>query len=269
MKLFLEIVFKNTYKFLVNSSYRTFLKLAFLYGNKSRYSRTKINIMNQDIIVVDPLSFIWQFQEIFVDEIYKFSSSNGSPLIYDCGANIGTSCIFFKKIFPNAHIKAFEADPEIAKVLLSNLQSKNNIQVINKAIWTNNNGVEISLEGADAASIFGNKNRIKVESVRLKDLIEAEEKIDMLKIDIEGAETDVIKDCREILYKVENIFIEFHSFINHTQGLDVILQILTENNFRYFIKQPMDRNIPFVNKTNKTYPEMDLQLNIFAYKIDK
>ncbi len=108
-----------------------------------------------------------------------------------------------------------------------------------------------------------------MDSLRLKDLIDNEEKINMLKIDIEGAEIDVIKDCKESLDKVENIFIEFHSFINKPQELDVILKILSENNFRYFIKQPVDRNIPFIIKTNKNYPEMDLQLNIFAYKIDK
>ena len=172
-------------------------------------------------------------------------------------------------IFPNSKVKAFEADPEIAKVLFLNLKNEKDLQVINKAIWINDYGIEISLEGADAASIYGNKNKVRVNSVRLKDLIEAEEKINMLKIDIEGAETDVIQDCKESLRKVEKIFIEFHSFVNHRQELDVILQILTENDFRYFIKQPVDRNIPFINKINKNYPEMDLQLNIFAYKIDK
>lgn len=269
MKLFLEIAFKNTYKFLTNSNYRTFLKLAFLYGNKPRYSRTNINVLDFRMTLVDPLSFIWQFQEIFVDEIYKFKSLAGSPVIFDCGANVGTSCLYFKKLFPGSKIKAFEADPEIAKVLSSNLGNTQGVEVIGKAVWINNNGIEISLEGADAASIYSNKNKVKVDSVRLRDLIEAEEKIDMLKIDIEGAEIEVIKDCRENLYKVENIFIEFHSFINFKQELDIVLRILAENNFRYFIKQPMDRNIPFINKTNKNYPEMDLQLNIFAYKLDK
>lgn len=269
MRLFLEIVFRGLYKFFTNSNYRVFLKIVFLYGNKPRYSRIRIKFLNYNITLVDSLSFIWQFQEIFVDEIYKFNSRNNSPVIFDCGANVGTSCLYFKRIFPNSVIKAFEADPEIAKVLSSNLRNENDVQVINKAVWINNNGIEISLEGADAASIFGDENKVKVNSVRLKDLIEAEEKVDMLKIDIEGAEINVIKDCREILNKVENIFIEFHSFINHKQELDVILQILTENNFRYFVKQPLDRDIPFINKTNKNNTEMDLQLNIFAYKVDK
>jgi FkbM family methyltransferase len=268
MKLFLEIIFRGMYKFVTNSNYRTFLKLVFLYGNKPRYSGLNINVLNYNIVIVDFLSFIWQFHEIFVDEIYKFNTKKSSPIIFDCGANIGISCLYFKKIFPDAKIKAFEVDPEIAKVLSSNLKKTENVEILNKAVWINNNGIEISLEGADGASVYGNKNKMKVDSVRLKDLIDDEEIIDMLKIDIEGAEIDVIKDCAESLNKVENIFIEYHSFLNQSQELDLIFKILKENNFRYFVKQPADRNIPFINRINKNYPDMDLQLNIFAYKLD-
>ncbi len=266
MKLFSQVVFKELYEFLTNSKYRTFLKLAFLYGDKPRYTKAKLKVLNFEISIVDYLSFIWQFKEIFVDEIYKFNSNTNSPVIFDCGANIGISCLYFKSIFPDSKIKAFEPDPKIAEVLSLNLKNKKDIQVINKAVWVHNKGIEISLEGADAASIYSDKNKVQVGSVRLKDLIDLEKKIDMLKIDIEGAEIEVIKDCRENINKAENVFIEYHSFLNHAQELDLILKILTENKFRYFIKQPADRNIPFINKKNKNYPDMDLQLNIFAYK---
>ena len=124
MKLFLEIVFKDAYRFFTNSNYRTFLKLALIYGNKPRYSRDNLKVINNNITIVDHLSFIWQFEEIFVDEIYKFNSKSSNPLIFDCGANVGTSCLYFKRIFPEARIKAFEPDPEIAKVLSSNLKCK-------------------------------------------------------------------------------------------------------------------------------------------------
>jgi FkbM family methyltransferase len=268
MRLFFKLLFRGFYKFLTNSDQREFMRLVFLYGDKKRYEKTVVKFLNYKFHVADCLSFIWQFKEIFVDEAYKFETKNVEPVIYDCGANIGLSCLYLKNIFPDSRIKAFEADPNIAKILSSNLNDLKKVEVINKAVWINDEGVEISLEGADAASIYGSKNKVKVDSVSLNKLIENEEKIDMLKVDIEGAEVDVIKDCKESLHKVENIFIEYHSFLNYPQDLDSILKILKEKNFRYFIKQPADRNSPLLNRFNKNYPEMDLQLNIFAYKLE-
>lgn len=267
MKLFFKLIFRGFNKFLTNSNQREFMRLVFLYGDKPRYWKEEIKFLAYKFQVPDCLSFIWQFHEIFVEESYKFESETAEPVIYDCGANIGLSCLYFKKIFPKSKIKAFEADPNIAELLSSNIKNIKDIEVINKAIWVNNDGIEISLEGADAASIYGSENKVRVDSISLNKLMEDEERIEMLKIDIEGAESDVIIDCKENLNKVKHIFIEYHSFLNHSQELEFILKILKEKNFRYFIKQPADRDTPLINRTNKNYPEMDLQLNIFAYKI--
>jgi FkbM family methyltransferase len=268
VKLFFKVIFKEIYHLLKNKNQREFLRLVFIYGDKPRYRMERIHFSGYFLDVPDCLSFVWQFKEIFADENYKFISDNQVPIIYDCGSNIGVSCLYFKKIFPAAKITAFEADPKIAQILTQNLKQNHleNINVLPKAVWIHNEGVEISSEGADASTIYSDKNKIKIESVRLKDLIKSEEKIDLLKMDIEGAETDVLRDCKEELSNIKNIFIEFHSFINNKQSLDEILEILEANGFRYFIKPAADRNQPFLNQMNKNFPEMDLQLNIYAYK---
>jgi len=90
----------------------------------------------------------------------------------------------------------------------------------------------------------------------------------MLKIDIEGAEYEVLMDCRDSLLNVKNIFIEYHSFNISDQNLSEILQILQKNKFRYFIKSPNNKDAPLINKKSKFNPAMDLQLNIFGYKIN-
>jgi len=96
--------------------------------------------------------------------------------------------------------------------------------------------------------------------------LESESRIDMLKMDIEGAENDVILDCGNSLKIVSNIFIEYHSYTNSQQKLSKLLTVLEQNNFRYFIRNDSSRNMPLINKTNKSNPAMDLQLNIFGYK---
>jgi FkbM family methyltransferase len=268
MKVFVEHTAHGFYQFFKNSNYRRFILYSLIYGSKKRFVSRSLKFNNYKIFVPDTLSFIWQYKEIFTDENYKFKTNTQNPVIYDCGANIGVSCLYFRRNFPNAKIKAFEADPNIAKILSENLANNNvkNIEVIDKAVWINNDGIEISLEGADGASIYSKVNVTKVPSVRLKDLIEKENKIEMLKMDIEGAEYEVLLDCRNSLSNVENIFIEYHSFANSIQNLSEILSILEKNDFRYFIKPVNDRESPFVNRTNKSNPAMDLQLNICAYK---
>jgi FkbM family methyltransferase len=269
MLLFLKVLFKEIYHLTKGPNQREFLRLLFLYGDKPRYVAKEIKILNYTVLVPDCLSFVWQFKEIFADEYYKFTSDKSSPVIYDCGANIGISCLYFKKLYPTAHVKAFEADPKIAEILSGNLKQNqlSDIEVIPKAVWINNDTIELTSEGADGSSIFSKGEKIKVPSIRLKELLEKEDKIDLLKIDIEGAESEVLIDCRDSLAKIQQIFIEYHSHITGKQSLGTILEILTQNGFRYFIKPEADRNTPFINRKNKNFPEMDLQLDIFGYRL--
>ncbi|MCX6150418.1 MAG: FkbM family methyltransferase [Ignavibacteriales bacterium] len=268
MKLFLQILFKGSYYFLKNKNQREFMRLVFMYGDKPRYAPEKISFLNYTVDVPDCLSFVNQVKEIFADENYKFHSTNSAPVIYDCGANIGISCLYFKQLFPLAKIKAFEADPKITQLLLQNLNQNhiNDVEVIAKAVWINDAGIEFSSEGADGSSVYSTGKKIKIESIKLKDILQSEQKIDLLKMDIEGAEIDVLRDCGDSLANVENIFVEYHSFVNNKQSLDEILQILSANGFRYFIKPEADRKYPFINRFNKNNPEMDLQINIFGYR---
>ena len=179
-----------------------------------------------------------------------------------------SACEEFRKEYPEAKIKAFEADPKIFAVLKENL-SKNGIEkleLFNKAVWINDEGVEFGIEGADGSSVFSKENTVRVESVRLKKLLSEENEIDLLKMDIEGAEANVIPDCANELSKVKNLFLEYHTFVGRKQNLAEVLLILEKSGFRYFIKQEADRKIPFVNRKNKNNPQMDLQLNIYAYR---
>ena len=268
MKLFFQLTLSGIYKFFKNPRQRIFFKLALLYGGKQRYKDGKVKFEKFEFHIPDYQSFIWQYKEIFVEEFYKFPCDTSTPLIYDCGSNVGSSCAYFKRLYPNSKIKAFEADPNLVKYLKQNIEKNDllNIDIIDKAVWIDNNGIELNLEGADGSSIYSSGEKQKIDSIRLKDMLDKETEIDMLKMDIEGAENQVVVDCGESLAKVKNIFIEYHSFIKFPQSLSQILGILEQNNFRYFIRNDAPRNMPFYNKINKGNPSMDLQLNIFGYR---
>lgn len=268
MTLFFKILFKDLYHLLGSRYSREFLRLAFLHGDAPRYKLRNVRFLGYRFQVPDGLSFLWQFKEIFTDEAYKFTTSRAVPVIFDCGANVGTSCLYFKRLYPLSRIRAFEVDPQIAVLLHKNLEENKltGVTIINKAVWIHEQGIEIGLEGADGASVFSQERKVRVPSIPLSRELQAEPYIDMLKIDIEGAETAVLEDCKDHLQHIGHIFIEYHAYHNQPQDLDRILHILTQNNFRYFIRDAQDRRSPFVIHQYRNNNGMDLQLNIFAYR---
>ena len=214
-----------------------------------------------------PYELLHTYNDIFVDEIYKFNSATNQPLIIDCGSNIGYSVLYFKILYPNSIVKAFEPDKLNHELLLKNIKHNKfeNVYVENKAIWINNDFISFSQKGTEASKIGDFESSIKVQCTRLKDLLDSYTKIDFLKIDIEGAEFEVIKDCESELYKVENMFLEYHGKVNELDKLNQLLIIIEKNKFKSYIKLAADfLKSPFSNKeTPYTY---DVQLNIFCYR---
>ena len=232
--------------------------------NQRRYNKTQISLNNTTFEIADSHSFYYSHREIFIDEIYKFICNNDNPVIVDCGSNYGTSILYFKQLYPNAHIVGVEADPSIFEILEINIdkQNYNNITLLNKAISTDQGPVEFYGEGADGGRIHTNlesKNTYEVETIPLDDLIE--NNVDFLKMDIEGSEADVICHSNK-LKKVNEIFIEYHSFVDGDQRLGDLLSCLTENGFRYYIQSQFCSKKPFMKVESQL--GMDLQLNIFA-----
>jgi FkbM family methyltransferase len=221
------------------------------------------------ILFTDPRSFLHTVNELFIDEIYKFETSNKTPYIIDCGAYIGTSILYFKTNYPTAKILAFEPDEDNFEILSKNVNSWSfdNVEVINKAIWENNEPINFESKGEMSGSIQtdasqSSKNNL-VKTQRLFDLLDV--KIDLLKIDIEGAEYEVIKDCDSKLKNVEKLFIEYHSNYDQLHKLNLILNILLKNNFYYYIKEAgATYKWPFYEK--QTIYSFDVQLNIFAFR---
>lgn len=265
--MLLKNMIRPLYYFLKEKKVRKFYSLCSRFENTTRnvpYNNLKLN--DSELDIVDGPSFIGQFKEIFIDEVYKFRTANSSPIIYDCGANIGSSILYFKKNYPGAVITAFEPDKKIFECALRNVKKNElkDISLINKAVWINDLGVSFESDGADGGAISNIHGNSLVETVRLKDLIAMEKNIDMLKIDIEGAETKVLLDCAENLNRVQNIFIEYHSISNEKQTLSKILEVLEDQGFRYFIEPLTRKKSPLYNTKNSNY--MDLQINVFGYR---
>src|ERR1035437_506222 len=62
-----------------------------------------------------------QYRDIFLKGQYEFTPDNDSPIIVDCGGNIGMSVAWFHLRYPQARITVFEPDPTSATILRRNV----------------------------------------------------------------------------------------------------------------------------------------------------
>jgi FkbM family methyltransferase len=236
--------------------------------NIPRYTEFQTNILPHSVKGVDSASFVFMFDEIFRKEIYKFISNNDEPFIIDCGANIGLSTIYFKKLFPKSRILAFEPDEHIFQILIWNILNFkfSNVELFNKAVWDSETTLEFMVEGADGGRIIesnsSNPCGYQVETLRINNFLG--KTIDFLKLDIEGAETRVLQDCKDHLSNVKNLFIEYHSFVDAPQTLHLITQILFDAGFRIHLQPSFMSPHPFVKRCVSA--GMDMQINIFAFR---
>ena len=234
--------------------------------NLPRFVETETEFLNHKIKIVDNASYYSIKNELFGKEVYRFKSDNKQPYIIDCGANIGLSVIYFKQLFPNAEIVAFEPDRKVFEILKYNVHAfeLSNVTLVNMACWNEETNLKFYSEGADAGrtAMAGDTDHIiEVRAIRLREFLNRP--VDFLKIDIEGAEGKVLTDCADLLTNVERIFVEYHSFINAEQELPEILSILKEAGFRLHVSAPaVFSQKPFVELY--TYAKMDNQLNIYG-----
>ncbi len=215
-------------------------------------------------------SFYETYKEIFEDNIYQFHPVNQHPLIIDCGANMGLSVLYFSEKYPSAKIIAFEPEEEIFNVLRRNSENLKlkNINLHKKAVWDSETTLKFYSDkgmGGSVTNIYQYQEPRLVETVVLADYLH--QKVDLLKLDIEGAEFRVLKSCSHLLKNVENIFVEYHSFIHEEQHLEDLLQLLKENGFRYHLRQSFSRQHPFTDDV-LACENMDMAINVFAYRVD-
>ncbi len=233
-----------------------------------RYTPTRTTLLDRPIEVVDACTFLGGSHEIFDKGIYEFKAGTETPFIIDCGANIGLSVIYFKHLYPKASVVAFEPDQNICNVLRRNVAAFGftEVTVFGEAIWKTNGFIEFLVEGGFSGRIPKPEDEaslVRVPARRLRDLL-LDRPVDFLKIDIEGAEYEVLLDCQDALGGVEHIFIEYHSHSAEPQRLNEILSILTRSGFRYHVHEAYTRPRPYVQR--ELMLGMDLQLDVFGYR---
>ena len=156
------------------------------------------------------------FEQVFVWEDYDQSVNQALAFIIDGGANIGCATIHFANRFPNARIVAIEPDAANFEMLARNTSPYANVSLIQGGIWHKRAWLKIAnpdddnwrLQVGEAEAGDG-----AIAAVTITDILAEAgvSRIDLLKIDIEGAEREVFSTgYQEWLDKVDILVIELH-----------------------------------------------------------
>lgn len=214
------------------------------------------------------------YESVVRDQCLAFDSDRTDPRILDCGANIGLVTLEMASRFPAARITAFEPDPNLHEALCDNVKrnvgDSPSIELVRAAVWTEAGEVSFHSEGADSGRVRSDIEQgtetkpdiIKVPAVRLRDYLC--EPIDLLKIDIEGGEVDVLRDCASALGCVQRIVVEYHAFVDRPQEFDALIQILSDAGFRLHTKPVRGSQSPLLHR--QVYDGMDFQIDIYAFR---
>ena len=188
------------------------------------------------------------FREIFIHGDYGFTAAREDPLILDCGANIGMATLYFLWRYPKAEVHAFEPDPGTFALLKRNVETNGLTRTCARQLAAAGYSGRISLfrdesdPGYPAMSTVQGrmpKDATMVECVALSEYLDQHlpgRGVDLLKLDIEGAEESVIRELAAsgALARVREIIVEYHHHIGDDRSkLASFLGILEDAGFCY------------------------------------
>ena len=221
------------------------IKWSSLFNSRQaiKHAPYKNKFLGHNIMFFNYDDLLFLIKEIFIKKEYYFKMETAIPFIIDCGSNIGISLIYYKYLYPDCRIVAFEPDSRTFDVLKYNIHNNNlkNIELINKAVY--NYEGKISFYSDPDHPGIGSMSTVKerlpkepsiVDTALLSNYIN--QRIDFLKLDIEGAEELVMEEVSQSgkIKLINAMVIEYHHHIEPKEdNLSVILKILEDNGFGY------------------------------------
>jgi len=223
------------------------------YDNQNNFMFKKDLVVNDVLhnypkFNYDPFDCSYRnYNEFFVDDIYRDFALTDMDVVLDIGANIG---LFSKYMYWKRANKCIlvEANPfvghqidmmlnddlERSKVYLAPLYSEKT--KVNFKYSKENSTIGSTYASTDISEYNSLTNEIELETITIKEIFEENnlDRISLLKCDIEGGEYDLIPNIPdEYMSRIDKFMIEFH--MNNNNEIKPILDKLTSNGFRYQI----------------------------------
>jgi FkbM family methyltransferase len=183
------------------------------------------------------------YREVFAEREYWFSTDHPRPVILDCGSNIGMAILFFKALYPDAEITAFEPAPWACSTIEETVRANglSDVTLHNAALAEAEGTLELFHDprhpGSAVMSVYRERmpgDPVRVQAVRLSRYVT--KPVDFLKLDVEGSELPVLRDLASsgAIGQIRQMVIEFHHHLSPTvDNMSECLSILEQHGFGY------------------------------------
>lgn len=189
-------------------------------SNKQKGFLYETTFENETFITHQPLYAI----TADFDNYQHFYQVKKGDSVIDGGANVGVlSLLFSKKVSQNGHVYCFEPDVHNIKMLQANFELNtvlDNYSIHDELLWSSNTMIDFQESGTVASSAlwFSDETAIvKKKAVTLDTWCQLNgiNRLDFIKMDIEGAELEAIEGCRDSIKKFQpNFAIASYHMVN-------------------------------------------------------
>jgi len=203
-----------------------------------------IQVLSHKLLVPSVPAASWLYREIVVDRAYDLFSTTKFRTIIDGGANIGAAASFFLQSHPMSHVTCFEPDPLSFAFLQANIARNgvaHRVRCVNVAVSDRDGSrtffsspagegynLRMSMD-PDRLGIAGPRTRVRTVSL----VPFLKRNVDLLKLDVEGAEFAVVADLSQHdgFARIANIVIEVHHYPCRMGRLGAILATLEASGY--------------------------------------
>lgn len=223
-------------------------------------SSIRLTLREGGVFSVSDFMSLYIYTEIFVDKSYDYPDLGiNDPLIIDIGANTGLFTLRMKELYPNATLLCYEPFPSNFEQLSQNirLSELENIQLINKGVGGSSRleKLYINKNNLGGHSLFELEARsnefVKINIQGIGELIKSlsQKRINLIKMDCEGAEYEIIKsldaglasEIEIILFESTESVYDLSELLDHLRSIGFSIEF-KENSCNYIA-----RNLKFVD----------------------
>jgi len=182
-------------------------------------------------------SDVLAYSEVLLGEEYAFDLPFSPKTIVDAGANIGMASIYFTHRYPEAKVVAVEAEASNFAVLSRNVRPYPAIIPVHAALWNRDGEISVSEPDGSAgdigkwAFVAHEGSGVKVRAITMRTLMKEMQmrSVDVLKIDIEGAEKEVFEAC-DWMADIRCLMIELHDWskVGCSEAVESVTQGLSK-----------------------------------------